>query len=367
MTTDPVTGIEPVAWNAELGAHVVSGFEEAAAILRDPAGWSSDPRRGPLAAPELRELPPSLILFMDPPDHTRLRQLLSPAFTPRAIEGLRPRVAAIVDAALDPLCDGADLLAEVGYLVPLAVIAELLDVGAEGAEIFQAETPRLTRILEVDAGPEELSEAMAAVMSLNMFLIPLLAERRSRPGRDFISVLASNDGLAIDEALATCLLLLAAGHETTANLIGNGALALLDHADQRPLLFEDPARAIEELLRFDGPVRLVGRVATTDDEIAGHRIPAGGQVLIRLDAVHRDPRRFTDPDRLDLGRTGPPHLAFGGGPHFCLGAALSRMEAAETLTRLFDRFPAMAPLDPVPSWRPVRTFHGLTELPVSVS
>ncbi|HEV2782291.1 MAG TPA: cytochrome P450 [Actinophytocola sp.] len=354
---------EPVQWVSELGAFVVTGFDEASAVLRGP-GWSSDPRRSPLAPPELATLPPGAMLFMDPPDHTRLRRLIAPAFAPKAIEHLRPRVAAIVAAVLDDLPSTVDLLSEVGYVVPLAVIAELLDVGTEGAGLFRAQTPRLVRMLEVDATPDDLTEATAASLEITMFLLPLLTSRRSHPGNDFISALLAVPDLTLDEVLATCILLLAAGHETTANLITNGTLALLEHPAQLPHLLAAPASAVEELLRFTGPVRLAARVALTDHDLAGHPIPRGSQVLVRLDSANRDPRRYPDPDRLDLTRPGPPNLAFGAGPHFCLGAALARLEATETLTALFTRYPTLTPTERPIKWRESTTFHGLESLPV---
>jgi cytochrome P450 len=355
-----------VAWHTEIGAHVVTGFDEASVVLRGP-GWSNDPRRSPLAPPTARDLPPAALLFMDPPDHTRLRRLLAPAFTPRAVERLRPRVASIADAALDTLEETADLVADLGYLVPLAVIAELLDAGTDGAELFRAQTPRLVRMLEVDADTDDLATATDAFVAVTLFLVPLIEERRRHPGDDFISALLAIGDLTLDEVLSTTVLLLAAGHETTANLIGNGALALMRQPGQRPHLLTDPGRAVEELLRHTGPVRLVGRVALTDHVLGGQHIREGEQVLVRIDAANRDPRRFRDPQRLDLTRSGPSHLAFGGGAHFCLGAALSRLEAQETLTRLFARFPAIMSDVPAPRWRASTTFRGLTELPVRLS
>lgn len=346
-----------------LDAFMVSGFDEAARVLREP-GWSSDPRR--IAGMDFG-VPPGVLLFMDPPDHTRLRRLLSPAFTPRAIGRLRPRVAAIAGAVLDGLFaedDQVDLMTEVAHLVPLAVIAELLDVGAEGARVFREQTPGLVRMLETVPTAEDLESGAAASDEITMFLLPLLLERRRDPGDDFISALARSGELTLEELLATCVLLLAAGHETTANLIGNGTRALLDDRAQIAHLHADPARAVEELLRAEPPVRLAGRVALTDHDLGGTRVPAGSRVIVRLDAVNRDPRRFDDPDRLDLSREPRPHLAFGGGHHYCLGAALARLEAAETLTRLFTRFPDLALGDPEPRRRTSSTFHGFSELMV---
>jgi cytochrome P450 len=355
----------PVRWDPELGVFVVTGFAEASAVLRDE-GWSSDPANSPLVPAELTQLPTGLMLFRDPPDHTRLRRLVAPAFAARAVEGLRERVGRIVDACLSSLEDEAevDLMADYAYLVPLAVIAELLDVGVEGAQIFLAQTPHLVRMLEVDPGPADLAAGTAAAFEVTMFLTPILSDRRRAAGDDFVSALLAQDELSLDEVLATCILLLAAGHETTANLIGSGALALLREPAQQPALHADPARAVEELLRLEGPVRLIARYALRDHELGGVPVPAGQAVLLRIDEANRDGRRWADPQRLDLTRPGPAHLGFGTGIHFCLGAALARLEAAEALTRLFRAFPGLASASDTPEWRASSTFHGLRTLPV---
>jgi len=360
---------EHVRWDRELGVFLVTGFDEVSAVLRAP-GWSSDPTRSPRASAQLAQAPSGLMLFRDPPDHTRLRRLVAPAFAARAVENLRPRVAAIVEACLDGLDDGqagdVDLLADYGYLVPLAVIAELLDVGIEGAQVFLEQTPHLARLLEIDVTEDDVTNAVTAALEVTMFLTPILTERRGAGGGDdFISALLATD-LALDEVLATCVLLLAAGHETTANIIGTGAMALLRHPDQQPLLAADPARGVEELIRLHGPVKLIARTALTDHDLAGVPIAPGQQVLLRLDQANQDARRWDRPHTLDLARTGPAHLGFGTGIHFCLGAALARVEAAEALVRLFDRYPRLVALDQEPQWRSSSTFHRLEALPASL-
>jgi cytochrome P450 len=367
-----VTAVEPVRWDDETGAFRVSGFIEASAVLRG-AGWSSDPRRSPLVSPKIRDMPRGSLLFADPPDHTRLRRLLSPAFTASAIGRLRPRITAIVDAVLDGLPDAGpeiDVLRDVSYPLTLAVIAELLDVGVEGARLFAEQTPNLVRMLEIDAGPEDLMASAVAATELTLFLTPILAERRQEPGNDFISALLAigdePDGLGLREVLATCILLLAAGHETTANLIANSTLALLNQPEQLPHLLEDPHRAVDELLRLEGAVKLAGRTALTDHDLGGQHITAGQAVLVDIYQANRDPLRFPTPLRLDLSRTPTGHLAFGAGPHFCLGAALARLETAETLTRLFTRYPDPALTSAPTRWRESSTFHGLRELPVRI-
>jgi cytochrome P450 len=367
---DAAFDLGPVRWDPDLGVFVVTGYEEASAILRGQ-GWSSDPANSPLAPPELTDAPSGLMLFTDPPDHTRLRRLVAPAFAARAVQPLRGRIGAIVEACLDQLADEAaespdgvvDLVRDYGYLIPLAVIAELLDVGVEGAQVFLEETPALARLLEIDAGPAEIEAATTAALNITMFLTPILSARQgSGAGADFISALLATPELELNEVLSTCILLLAAGHETTANLISAGALALIEHPEQRRHLAADPARAVEELLRLEGPIRTIGRTALQEVELGGVRIEAGSAVVILTEPANRDPRRWTDPETLDLSRPGPGSLAFGAGIHFCLGAPLARLEAAEGLSRLFARHPGLNRAAEETEWRSSSTFHALDQL-----
>jgi hypothetical protein len=348
-------------------------FEEASAVLRSP-GWSSDPANSPRTPPQLAQMPTSLMLFRDPPDHTRLRRLVAPVFAARAVESLRPRVAAIVESALDDLDafgDEIDLLADYGYLIPMAVIAELLDVGVEGAEVFLEQTPRLARLLEVEPTADDLAEAVTAALEVTMFLTPILSRRRGGDhGDDFISALLATDELSVDEVLATCVLLLAAGHETTANLIGTGTLMLLRHPDQLAAIRDDPALlpgAVEELARYAGPISLgVNRYTRAGMLLAGQRIPAGEPVVFALAAAGRDPSCYGRPEVLDVKRAQGVQLAFGHGIHFCLGAPLARLEATVALGTLLRRLPGLAL--PVPAsqltWRLAST-RGLAALPVT--
>ncbi|GAA3632206.1 cytochrome P450 [Kineosporia mesophila] len=357
-----------VSWDESVRAFRITGFDEASAVLRGQ-GWSSDPANSPLVPDDVTQLPSSLMLFTDPPDHTRLRRLVAPAFTARAVEAFRGRVGSIVESCLDQMEDAGeqvDLLADFGYLVPLAVIAELLDVGVEGAEVFLDQTPDLVRLLEVDPTPDDVRLAVTAGFEVTMFLTPVLAQRKGGDGDDFISQLLRTD-LSVDEVMATCVLLLAAGHETTANLIASGGLALMQHRDQLPALHENPSRAIDELVRLEGPVRIIGRTALTDHELGGVPVPQGSAVLIELDRAARDERRWPDAERLDLTREGPGSLGFGTGIHFCLGAALARLEAEEALTRFFNRYPNAHALTGVPRWRDSGTFHALAELPIALA
>ncbi|MGH3800615.1 MAG: cytochrome P450 [Pseudonocardiaceae bacterium] len=370
----------PVYWDSDLDAFLVSSYAEANAVLRGP-GWSSDPNRNPALAAQFdraelgTQALRTTLLTMDPPDHTRLRRLLAPAFTPRAIDALHPRITAVVKAALADLGQASevDVIADIGYPIPLAVMCELLDVDIEGAQLLRTETPKLVGMLEFDPDEEAVLAAEEATASLALHLLPILADRRRRPGEDLASQLLSlgdndpddGDALGLDDVLATCILLLTAGHETTANLIGNGALALMEHPDQLHLLQRDPALiepAIEEILRFECPAKIVGRTNLIDRQLGGHTIRAGQHVLVLLGAANRDPAQFRDPECFDITRTPAPHLAFGAGPHFCLGAALSRAEAQETLRQLLPLLTEWQLTPGAPAWRASDTFRALDKL-----
>jgi len=367
-----------VQWNDRVGAHLVLSQEHAAAVLRGK-NWSSDPRNNPQLLASLEEAGSAEVLgksllTSDPPAHTRLRSAVNRFFTPRAVRGIHDRVAAIVDAALAPLLEGEpiELMGELAYPIPLAVIAELFDVGLEGAEVLGAETPMLARGLELDPAAEEREEIGAAAMRVMLFLVPIVARRKVYPGDDLLSALIHPpDGgvvLEDDEVITMCLLLLAAGHETTANLIGNGAIALFERPGQLDWLAHHPEhslQAVDEILRYDSPVQVASRVARDDLALGGVEIRKGEQALVVLGAANRDPAHHPNPDRLDLKRSGASHLAFGIGPHFCVGAGLARLEAQEIFVRL-----AQSPLRPESgSWSPSRdhshTFRRLRALHIA--
>lgn len=372
----------PVCWDGDLDAFLVTSYAEASAVLRGP-GWSSDPNRNPALAARFdraevgSQALRTTLLTMDPPDHTRLRRLLAPAFTPRAIDALHPRITAVVKAALADLgtAGEVDVIADIGYPIPLAVMCELLDVDIEGAQLLRTETPKLVGMLEFDPDEEAVLAAEEATASLALHLLPILGDRRHRPGEDLASqllCLGDDDGdalgldeLGLDEVLATCILLLTAGHETTANLIGNGVLTLMQHPEQLRLLQRDPALikpAIEEILRFECPAKIVGRTSLIDRQLGGQTIRAGQRVLVLLGAVNRDPEQFRDPGCFDITRTPAPHLALGAGPHFCLGAALSRAEVQETLRQLLPLLTEWRLAPEAPAWRASDTFRALEKL-----
>jgi hypothetical protein len=364
-----------------LGFYVLTRYDDVAALLREPAfgkaGYRAlfDTRFG--RDPDGPWLAMSM-LFRDPPDHTRLRALVSRAFTPRVVETLRPRTQAIVDALLDRVAAAGrmDAIADLAYPLPVTVISEMLGVPADLREAVKQWSLDLARALDAIAlpvTPDVLERGRRATAELVACFRALTDARRRTPGPDLLSALVAveeaGDRLSERELLATCVLLYVAGHETTVNLIGNGLLALLRHPDEWRRLRADPGLlpgAIEELLRYDGPVQRTGRIAAEDVRLAGVAIPAGSLVLGFLGAANRDPARFPDPDRLDVTRAEPRHLAFGYGIHYCLGAPLARLEAHVAFDTLLRRFPAMTIEEARPAWRPSSTLRGLTGLRVAL-
>ncbi|MCF7549787.1 cytochrome P450 [Pseudonocardia sp. WMMC193] len=308
------------------------------------------------------------MLNTDPPDHTRLRKLVSRAFTVRAIAAMRPRLTALAEELADAMTgDEADLLDAFAFPLPMTVISELLGVPPEHREDFRGWSNTL-----LSAGEPETRTAAAGAMA--QFLSQLVADKAADPGDDMLSAIvrAAEDGdsLSHTEVISMAFLLLVAGHETTVNLIANGMRALLQHPDQAALLRADPTlvpNAVEEFLRYDGPVNLATlRFSTEDVEIGGTTIPAGEVVLVSLIGANRDPERYERPTELDVTRDARGHLAFGYGIHHCLGAPLARLEGEIAFRTLLSRFPAMTlAADPRSlTWRESTLIHGVTSMPV---
>jgi cytochrome P450 len=348
--------------------------------LRDPR-FSSDERNSSFydgdedfAKSAFGRLFWGMLLFRDDPDHKRLRDLVQKAFTRRTVEDLRPRIGRLVDDLLSVMVErgGGDLIAEFAYPLPVTVICELLGVSDEAREKFREWAVDFALRFEIQplrtAEMEERGDAAAAHL-IDLF-DDLIESKRRRPEDDLISSLVSvedqGDRLTHDELLATCLLILFAGHETTANLIGNGVFALMRNRDQWDRLVEQPERArsaVEEILRFDSPVQLVERIALEDTAFGEKTVPKGSIMGVMLGAANRDASRFTDPDKLDIGRDDAPLVAFGGGVHFCLGAPLARLEAQMALEALARRMPGLQ-VHEQPQWRPSLVIRGLESLPV---
>jgi cytochrome P450 len=352
------------------GLWLSPSFEVCARIFRDPRFGHGEDRIG---ATQRQPRGVRSFLILDPPEHTRLRRLVSRAFTARLIERLRPRVAAIVDGLLAGVHGDVDLISALAHPLPVIVISEMLGVPAEDQDRFKGWSDLLARGLDPDfvVPPDDLGRRDKARAEFGEYFRDLAARRRSAPGEDLLSGLVAIEELSEDDLVATCILLLVAGHETTVNLIANGTLALLRSPDQLAWFREHPSSApsvVEELLRYDPPVQLSARVALEDAEVAGQRIRAGEIVMLLLGAANRDPEVFADPERLDVSRfvtETPRHLAFGQGIHFCLGAPLARMEGQIALTELVRRELSLAP-GPL-RYKDNLILRGLESLPVLVS
>lgn len=376
---------DPVHWCEPIGGWVLTRYADVIGALRDPR-LSSDRIRSfldhlpPEQRAEIDDLGQSLLMwmvFVDPPDHTRLRALGSKAFTPRAVERMRPRVQAIVDELLDAAAaqDGMDVILDFGYPLPATVIAELLGAPAADRDKFKGWSDAVALFVGgIRTQPVQKQRARAGMLALMDYFRELIARRRREPKDDLISALLAaedrGDVLSTDELVATCVFLLFAGHETTTNLIGNGLLALARHPEQLQRLREQPqlmSSAIEELLRYDGPVQSVARAALEDLEIGGRSIQRGERVFPMLIAADRDPAQFSDPDRLDLSRRDNRHIAFGYGIHYCLGAPLARLEGQIALTALLQRFPDLRVQTDGLQWAQSFILRGLTALPARFS
>jgi cytochrome P450 len=355
-----------------IGGWLATSHAAVTSVLREP-GWSSDQRHA-AAVPDIAgEMLSRILLFMDAPDHTRLRGLIGKAFTPRTVEHLRPRIAELTEELLAPLREAGrfDVIRDFAFPLPVTVICELLGVPAADRELFRRLTGDMAAVLDMDATPEQFGRAAGAALTFTAYLVPLFEERRRAPRADLVSTLVAaeqaGDRLGADELLTTVILLLVAGHETTMNLIGNGLLALLRHPEQLALLRSQPelmASAVEELLRYDSPVRRAVRTALHDTTLDGHEVRASEQVIAVLDAANHDPTVFPSPDTLDITRDARRHLAFGGGAHYCLGAALARAEAQIALDALIA-LPDLELAADEPQWRPLEALHALESLPVT--
>jgi len=373
----------PVYWHETWGQWLVTRYDDVLAITKDAARFSSAGWERKFIAElpaELGELPhmkrhygTQVVSMTDPPEHTRLRRLVTRSFTPRVLEALRPGIESLVAELLDAIGDRPtfDAISEFAYPLPAIVIARLLGAPNDAKDDFMRWSKDIVDF--VGTGHPDAARARRNEQTLaefRAFLEPVIRDRRRHPRADLMSILASpsddGDELTDDEVVSTCIVLLFAGHETTANLLGNGLLALLRHPDQLALLrarTELTASAVEELLRFDSPVQRNRRLATVDVTLHGETIRAGDAVMVFMGSANRDPSVFRDPDVLDLDRSPNHHLAFGHGIHFCVGAALSRLEAPIAFRALLDRYPRLQLDEDVePVWRHNITFRGLDSL-----
>lgn len=378
----------PLAYAANLlgtgGAWITTSYDDAIAILKDPRFTKDVQKVSQLGngQPISNDDEPITklitwrrdMLTVDPPDHTRLRGLVSKVFTPRMIEQLRPRIQQITDELLDAVQerDTMDLIADFAFPLPITVICEMLGIPAADRPQFRVWTQALLNFSEGN----RRSEAMVAVMEeFIRYIKTLVAAKRAQPGRDLISELVqveeSGDTLSENELLSTVFLLIVAGHETTVNLIGNGTLALLQHPEQLRLLQQDASlipSAVEELLRYTAPVTLASpRWALEDIPLHDQVIHKGEMVLLSLVAANIDPQHFSNPEELEVTRQVNKHLAFGKGIHVCLGAPLARLEGQIAFATLLRRLPDLHLVgDPEQlHWNRTPILRGLTSLPVA--
>lgn len=372
---------DPVHYSETHRCWVITRYEEVASAFTDPR-LSSDRVEAVYAtklsdAERTRRAPTYKVLsdwmvFKDPPDHTRLRDLVRRAFTPRAVAALAPRIAEVVDHVLDlPAGGKIDVIDDVAYPIPAMVIAEMLGVPTGDRHLFRAWSDDITTLIfQGTRDDEDRDRAQGGLVALAEYLHGLLAEQKRRPGENLMAALLAardrDDSLSEDEIVNTCVLLLFGGHETTTNLIANGFLALLRHPDQAQRLLAEPelaTSAVEELNRYDGPAKMVVRRAAVDHERGGRRIEAGSRVLLVQCAANRDPRRYREPDALDLAREDQRNVAFGFGPHYCLGAPLARLEVQIALPAMLRRFSEAAPAGEL-RYQPMLLTRGLVDFPL---
>jgi cytochrome P450 len=370
----------PVQWHDGLGMWLTFTHAAANAVLRARTlGRLWGPRWPDEPMPAFELIHVNSLLENEPPTHTRLRRLIAGAFARGHVERLRPRVAELAERLANGVAeagaDGApvDLIAHYAEPLPVQVIAELLGVPEPDWPLLRPWSNAIVKMYEYAVSPEQRVAAETASREFVDYLRALVAERRKEPGPDLVSSLiaetdAEGGRLTEDELVTTCTLLLNAGHEATVNVVGNGVTALLGHRDQWDRLLADPALvapAVEELIRFDSPLQLFERTATEDTAIDGVTVERGTKIAALLGAANRDPAVFAEPDVFDVGRPDNPHLGFGAGIHFCVGAPLARVELQSSLATLLRRFPGLTLAEP-PQRRPEFVIRGVRSLPVTL-
>ncbi|MEW2356364.1 cytochrome P450 [Spirillospora sp. NPDC029432] len=375
----------PVFFHEPTGQWVVSRYADVNALLRDRrlgrsylhVATHEEFGREPEAAflAPFWDLVRAGMLDVEPPAHTRLRRLVSRAFTARMVEGLRPMIRGLAEELAGNLAaaGGGDLLAEVAEPLPVNVIAEMLGVPREDRPLLRPWSADICGMYELNPPEEAQRAAVRAAVEFSDYLRGLARSRRAAPRDDLISALAQvvdegGDRLTEDELIGTCVLLLNAGHEATVNATGNGWWSLFRNPGELERLRDDPSlvpSAAEELMRYDTPAPMFERWVLEDIEVGGVAIPRGAEIALQFASANRDPEVFADPDRLDLGRDPNPHITFGLGIHYCLGAPLARIELAESYGALLRLAPGMRPARE-PEWKPGFVLRGLTALHVEI-
>lgn len=377
----------PLHWADKFrgGAWLVTRYADVLAGLHDPRLSSKRSHNLTAALPAdvqdefatFNRIFSKWMLFLDPPDHSRLRKLLNKEFTPNMIQRLRPRIQHVVSALLDQALakNEMEFMTEFANPLPVRVIAEMLGIPSEDQRDFQIWSDDLADFFGNSTATVDVARrAQNSLIRLTEYFRALLPERREHKGDDLVSLLLrveeEGEGLTEEELLAQCTLLLVAGHETTRNLLGNGFLALLQHPDQLETLKQNPPlmpSAVRELARYDSPVQFSGRAATTDFSWHGQTILQGQTVILLLGSANHDPQKFSAPERLEMSRDEGMPLSFGHGTHFCIGAALAYTEAEIAFATVLDRTSKLEMLDDAPAWRPNLSFRGLNRLRVHYS
>lgn len=374
---------DPVHWSDAHRAWLLTRYDDVSAAFQNKA-LSSD-RVRPLrearrssdataASDRVLELLSGWMVVNDPPVHTRLRKLAGGAFKAQRISVMGEQITGLVDGLLDGFSGTGDLISEVAYPLPATVIATMLGAPVADRDRFRDWSDELALVAFGTGGTaraDRHERALRGLREMDDYFRGLIALRRREPGEDMLTAMMAtdedgDDRLADDELVAMCALLLFAGHETTTNSIANATLTLLRHPDQLDRLRAEPdllAPAVEELLRFEGPIKVLNRWVVADTEIGGRAIAPGQRVHLVLASANRDAARFTDPDRLDIGRTPNPHIAFGKGIHACIGAQLARMETRIALGRIVERLPGLR-LAGEPEWKDSLASRSLAALPV---
>ncbi len=376
---------DPVHWSEPLQSWIITRYADVRKVAMSkelspdrltPFYEASHGERRELLTELMRYLNRWLV-FRDPPEHTRLRRLLNTVFTPSAIAALRPTITGTVEHVLADIDDGQpiDFISEFAMLLPGYVIMDMLDLPREDFPKIKAWSDDMRLFIGSARGvPDKYQRAHDGCVNMAAYFRDVIRQRRASPGEDFVSRMtkARDEGnmLTEDELVATCMLLLFGGHETTTNLLGNSVKAMIDFPEQRDRLRNNPElieSAVEEFLRFDGPSNSIARVVAADHELGGKQLRKGERVFAMINAANRDAEQFERPQELDLSRTPNRHLTFGQGPHFCLGAPLARLEGNVALAILAERYPNMRAADEEPDWVDALIMRGMTRLPVRLS
>lgn len=378
-----IRSTDPVHWDEPMGFWALTRYADIVTALRNSRfskaqGIKTALNRLPETEQEMAKpvyhLFSKQMLYADPPYHTHLRGLVNKAFTPRMVERMRPHIQQIVDELLDAVQEHGrmDVIRQFAYPLPATVIMEMLGLPPEERDQFKKWSDDFIAVLGVvRQDPSLMEQAQQSLVEFTDYIGELQKQRRQHSKDDLLDALLTveeqGNKLSHEELVANSILLLAAGHETTTNLIGNGLLALLRHPDQMQKLRDDPSlieTAIEELLRYDNPVQIVWRLATEDMEIGGKRISQGKVVNLIIGAANRDPAQFPEPDQLNLSRSENRHAGFGFGIHFCLGAALARLEGQLAINTVLRRMPTLRLETEALEWQESPTFRGVKSLPV---